>query len=54
MIIGEKGAGKDAVQEGFAQAVKKRASFKGDAPLEASVWRIVINEAPSKYPAPPR
>jgi RNA polymerase sigma-70 factor (ECF subfamily) len=44
-IIGEEGAGRDAVQEAFAQAVRKRASFKGDAPLEAWVWRIVINEA---------
>jgi RNA polymerase sigma-70 factor (ECF subfamily) len=44
-IVGDDGAGRDAVQEAFAQAVKKRASFKGDAPLLAWVWRIVINEA---------
>lgn len=44
-IVGDEGAGSDAVQEAFAQAVRKRASFKGDAPLEAWVWRIVINEA---------
>jgi RNA polymerase sigma factor (sigma-70 family) len=44
-IVGDEGAGRDAVQEAFAQAVRKRASFKGDAPLEAWVWRIVINEA---------
>ena len=35
----------DAVQAAFVQAVRKRTSFKGDAPLEAWVWRIVINEA---------
>ena len=35
----------DAVQEAFAQAVRKRATFKGEAPLEAWVWRIVINES---------
>jgi RNA polymerase sigma-70 factor (ECF subfamily) len=44
-IVGDDGAGRDAVQEAFAQAVTKRASYKGDAPLVAWVWRIVINEA---------
>ena len=44
-IIGDETAGRDAVQDAFVQAVRKRASFNGDAPLEAWVWRIVINEA---------
>ena len=44
-IVGDEGAGRDAVQDAFVQAVKKRASFKLEAPLEAWVWRIVINEA---------
>src|SRR5207342_660992 len=44
-ISGDEGAGRDAVQEAFVQAVRKRASFKFEAPLEAWVWRIVINEA---------
>jgi len=44
-IVGDEGTGRDAVQEAFAQAVRRRASFKGEAPLEAWVWRIVINEA---------
>lgn len=44
-IAGDEGAGRDAVQDAFVQAVRKRASFKGDAALEAWVWRIVINEA---------
>jgi RNA polymerase sigma-70 factor (ECF subfamily) len=44
-IVGDEATGRDAVQEAFAQAVKKRASFKGEAALEAWVWRIVINEA---------
>jgi RNA polymerase sigma-70 factor (ECF subfamily) len=33
----------DAVQDGFAAAVRKRASFRGDGPLEAWLWRIVVN-----------
>ena len=44
-IVGDEAAGRDAVQEAFVQAVRKRASFKFEAPLEAWVWRIVINEA---------
>jgi DNA-directed RNA polymerase specialized sigma24 family protein len=36
-IAGDEGAGKDAVQEAFAQAVRKRTSFKNEAPLEAWV-----------------
>ena len=44
-IVGDEAAGKDAVQEAFAEAVKKRASFRDEAPLEAWVWRIVINQA---------
>ena len=44
-IIGDEAAGRDAVQDAFVQAVRKRDSYKSDAPLEAWVWRIVINEA---------
>lgn len=44
-ICGDEPAGRDAVQEAFAQAVRRRKSFRNEAPLEAWVWRIVINEA---------
>jgi RNA polymerase sigma factor (sigma-70 family) len=44
-ITGDEAAGRDAVQDAFVQAVRKRDSYKGDAPLEAWVWRIVLNEA---------
>jgi RNA polymerase sigma-70 factor (ECF subfamily) len=44
-IAGDEAAGRDAVQEAFARAVGQRESFRGDAPLEAWVWRIVVNEA---------
>ena len=44
-IVGDEAAGRDAVQEAFVQAVRKRVSFKFEAPLAAWVWRIVINEA---------
>jgi RNA polymerase sigma factor (sigma-70 family) len=44
-IVGDDAAGRDAVQEAFVHAIRKRASFREEAPLEAWVWRIVINEA---------
>ena len=44
-IVGDEGVGADAVQEAFVQAVRKRATYKSEAPLEAWVWRIVINES---------
>ena len=37
--------GKEAVQEGFARAIEQRQQFRGDCPLEAWVWRIVVNTA---------
>jgi RNA polymerase sigma-70 factor (ECF subfamily) len=38
---------RDAVQEAFATAVHKRRSFRSEGPLEAWVWRIVLNAARS-------
>src|SRR6266571_4514801 len=35
----------DAVQDGFAAAIRERRRFRGEAPLEAWVWRIVVNAA---------
>lgn len=44
-ITGDAESGRDAVQTGFAQAVRKRHAFRATGPLEAWVWRIVVNEA---------
>ena len=44
-IVGDEGAGRDAVQDAFVQAVRKRTGYNGEAALETWVWRIVINEA---------
>jgi RNA polymerase sigma-70 factor, ECF subfamily len=46
-VLGDVEAGRDAVQEAFAAAVRKRSTFRGEAPLEAWLWRIVLNEARS-------
>jgi RNA polymerase sigma-70 factor (ECF subfamily) len=44
-IAGDEEAGRDAVQEAFAAAVRKRRTWRRRAPLEAWVWRIVVNKA---------
>ena len=44
-IAGDRDLGGDAVQEAFAKAVRKRRSYRGRGPLEAWVWRIVVNAA---------
>ena len=44
-MLGDEASGHDAVQEGFAQALREQQSFRGDGPLEAWVWRLVVNAA---------
>ena len=44
-ITGDREAGRDAVQEAFASAVRKRRAYRGSGTLEAWVWRIVVNKA---------
>jgi RNA polymerase sigma-70 factor, ECF subfamily len=48
-ISGDRELGNEAVQEGFALAVRRRADFRGQGPLEAWLWRIVINAARSQH-----
>jgi RNA polymerase sigma-70 factor (ECF subfamily) len=47
-ITGDRELARDAVQEAFARAVRQRAGFRGEGPLEAWLWRIVINAARSQ------
>jgi RNA polymerase sigma-70 factor (ECF subfamily) len=44
-ILGDRERALDAVQDGFADAIRSRASFRGEGPLEAWVWRAVVNPA---------
>jgi RNA polymerase sigma factor (sigma-70 family) len=44
-ICGDPELGRDAVQAAFVAAVRERRSFRGSGPMDAWVWRIVINEA---------
>jgi len=51
-VTGDAERARDAVQEAFATAVRKRGSFRGEGPLEAWVWRIVLNAARSDVRRP--
>jgi RNA polymerase sigma factor (sigma-70 family) len=44
-ILGDEASGHDAVQEGFAQALRTQRSYRSDGPVEAWVWRMVVNAA---------
>lgn len=44
-IVGDEDSGRDAVQDAFTNAVRKRRRFRGDGSLEAWVLRIVVNAA---------
>ena len=46
-LTGSVELGKEAVQEAFARAIEQVDGFRGDCPLEAWVWRIVVNTARS-------
>jgi DNA-directed RNA polymerase specialized sigma24 family protein len=35
----------DIVQDAFARALRRRSSWRGDGPLEAWLWRLVLNAA---------
>ncbi len=44
-ILGDEGAGHDAVQDGFASALRGQRSFRAEGSVEAWVWRMVVNAA---------
>jgi RNA polymerase sigma factor (sigma-70 family) len=44
-IIGDPERGSDAVQDAFGTALRRRRMFRGEAPLEAWLWRLVVNQA---------
>lgn len=44
-MVGEPEAARDVVQEAFARALRERRRFRQEGPLEAWLWRIVLNVA---------
>ena len=49
-LTGDQALAADAVQDAFARAIVHRSDFRGDGPVEAWVWRIVINAAHTSRP----
>jgi RNA polymerase sigma-70 factor (ECF subfamily) len=52
-VAGDEERGLDAVQEGFARAIRHRRNFRGEGPLAAWVWKAVVNAARKERPARP-
>ena len=44
-VVGDAELARDAVQEAFASAIRHRGDFRGEGPLEAWIWRTVVNTA---------
>lgn len=44
-FLGDADAARDVVQESFASALARRDTYGGSGPVEAWVWRIVVNRA---------
>ena len=44
-ITGDRDLALDAVQEGFADALRKAGQWEGRGPLEGWLWRCVVNRA---------
>lgn len=42
-MLGDREAAWDAVQDGFAVAVRKRRQYRGRGPLAGWVWQVVVN-----------
>lgn len=51
-ITGDRERAVEAVQDGFARAIDSRHSFRGDGPVGAWVWQIVVNAARSAARSP--
>ena len=45
LITRDQGRAHDAVQEGFAAAIRSRKTYRAEGSLEAWVWRAVVNAA---------
>ncbi len=47
-VVGERESAREVVQDAFASVVRSHHDFRREAPLEAWVWRAVINAARKK------
>jgi RNA polymerase sigma-70 factor (ECF subfamily) len=44
-VLRDEDAAVDAVHDAFATAIRSRTRYRGEGPLEAWIWRIVLNTA---------
>ncbi len=44
-VTGDPDSARDAVQEGFARALRSARGFRGDGPIEAWLWKICLRAA---------
>jgi RNA polymerase sigma-70 factor (ECF subfamily) len=44
-IVGDRDAALDVVQDAFGRALRRRRTYRGEGPLEAWIWRMVVNAA---------
>lgn len=51
-IVGDREVALEAVQDAFAGAVRSRRTFRGEGPLEAWIWRAVVNASYSARRTP--
>ena len=51
-IVGDRETAAEAVQEGFADALRRAGQWSGRGPLAAWVWRCVLNRARKARPRP--
>jgi RNA polymerase sigma-70 factor (ECF subfamily) len=47
-IVGSQAGARDAVQDAFALALRRRRQFRADGSLEGWLWQTVVNEARSQ------
>jgi RNA polymerase sigma-70 factor, ECF subfamily len=47
--LGDVDAARDAVQEGVANAIRNRGSYRGEGTLEAWLWKVVLNAIRSQH-----
>jgi RNA polymerase sigma-70 factor, ECF subfamily len=44
-IVGDRAVAEEVVHDAFANAIRSRSSFRGEGPVDAWLWRIVVNTA---------
>jgi RNA polymerase sigma-70 factor (ECF subfamily) len=52
-VTGSSDTARDVVQDAFAEALRKRESFRGEGALEAWIWRIALRLAFARRKADP-